>query len=669
MALIDRTKLLQTLTALPPQQFSQIEFALEPPAGIMPGITAPLADRAIALLNWAESPTGPGLTPVQAVVNSLLLPAALSSPTLGPDQTRPVLDQWYGRDQELGQLATWFADPAVRLVEIIGLGGFGKSSLAAKALEQTPQPRQQVWVNFSVVYSFQVFALWLLQQLGPAVDESTDKATLMRLLVERLSAQPSLVVLDNLETLTAEPTVFADYRQFLAGWLEQGTTSQLVLTSREQPDLPPNLRRQRCKTLPLQGLTATAAAALLRDQGVQGTEAELHAFATLTDGHPLLLNLIVGQLWDEYGDTPPLSQWQTLTPDLFAYLGAHRGDPEASVGKVFAASYNRLTPPLQQLLCYLSVYRPRFDRAMALAMAEDELANDLNFEKATLRYLVRLALLQEQPPTAQGRRYFLLPLITQYLKRQGDLAPAHQRAVAFYQAVCKPNLSRTDGQAEVAPYLELAHHLCELGQFGQAMDVLQGNTDSDDRYSSPEFILKYRTRSTALVEDVGQEQAPRSKNGHAILLDFFKRIATEWRPETDYQRRRYGDTLQAQGDVLQFLDQRSEALANYEQALTIYREVGARLGEANTLLALGNLKENAAERLEAFLAAQAIYETIGDLYSQGRNLAVFIGPAYLTLAQPDQAKIAFQTAADIGEHIGFEPLTQYAQEQISQIPG
>ncbi|MFQ4138339.1 AAA family ATPase, partial [Nodosilinea sp. PGN35] len=559
MASIDRTKLLKTLTALPQQQFSQVEFALKPPNGMMPGITAPLGDRALALLNWAESPTGPGLAPVQAAANSLLLPTALTSPTLGPEQTRPVLDQWYGREQELGQLATWLADPAVRLVEIVGLGGFGKSSLAARWLESTPNTAGQVWVNFSVVYSFSVFALWLLQQLGPAVDESTDKATLMRLLVERLSAQPSLVVLDNLETLTAD-AAFADYRQFLTGWLEQGTTSQIVLTSREQPDLPANLRRQRCKTLPLQGLSPVAATALLRGEGVQGTEAELQAFATLTDGHPLLLNLIVGQLWDEYGDTPPLSQWQTLNPDLFAYLGAHRGDPEASVGKVFAASYNRLTPPLQQLLRYLSVYRPRFDPAMALAMAEGELANEPSFEKATLRYLVRLALLQEQPPTAQGRRYFLLPLISQYLERQGDLAPAHQRAVAFYQAVCKPNLSRTDGPAEVAPYLELAHHLCELGQFGQAMDVLQGNTDSDDRYSSPEFILKYRTGST-LVKDTGQDQSPRSKNGHAILLDFFQQIATEWQPETLHQRRRYGDTLQAQGDVLQFLDQRSEALA------------------------------------------------------------------------------------------------------------
>ncbi|MFQ4140362.1 hypothetical protein PGN35_029010, partial [Nodosilinea sp. PGN35] len=106
----------------------------------------------------------------------------------------------------------------------------------------------------------------------------------------------------------------------------------------------------------------------------------------------------------------------------------------------------------------------------------------------------------------------------------------------------------------------------------------------------------------------------------------------------------------------------------YEQALTIYREVGARLGEANTLQGLGALKDDVEQALEAFLAAQEIYTAIGHDYSLGRNLVLFLGPAYLSLGQTDQAKAAFQTAANIGDRIGFEPLTQYAQEQINQIP-
>ncbi|MEH2254767.1 tetratricopeptide repeat protein, partial [Nostoc sp.] len=49
------------------------------------------------------------------------------------------------------------------------------------------------------------------------------------------------------------------------------------------------------------------------------------------------------------------------------------------------------------------------------------------------------------------------------------------------------------------------------------------------------------------------------------------------------------NTLKAIGDVLQFLDRRSEALERYEAALAFYRDTGSRLGEANTLIAIGDV--------------------------------------------------------------------------------
>lgn len=400
---------------------------------------------------------------------------------------------------------------------------------------------------------------------------------------------------------------------------------------------------------PLKGLSPTAASDLLRGKGIQGSEAELLDFADLTSGHPLLLELIAGQLWDEYGDAPPLSGWQRLNPDLFAYMGAHRGDPEVTLGKVFAASYQRLSPEQQQLLRYLSVYRPRFDGRMAMAIADSEPTEQRQFEKNVLRYWVRLALLQEQPPQGGSPRlYFLVPLIRRYLQQQGDLTPAHERAITFYTSMCKPQLTRNDGQAEVATYLELAYHLCETRHYADAVNLLQSHTDDDNRYSSCEMVVKFRGQQTT-------------------LLPIYESITRRWQPQDDREKRRYGDTLRAQGDVLQFLKQSREALANYDAALTIYRDVGDRLGEANTLQGLGRLRDDSAEALEAFLTAQEIYEAIGDRYSIGRHLVLFLGPTYLDMGEPDRARAAFQTAAEIGEAIGFENLTQYALEQIDQI--
>jgi tetratricopeptide (TPR) repeat protein len=97
------------------------------------------------------------------------------------------------------------------------------------------------------------------------------------------------------------------------------------------------------------------------------------------------------------------------------------------------------------------------------------------------------------------------------------------------------------------------------------------------------------------------------------------------------------NTLKAIGDVLQFLKQSREALERYDQALGIYRDVGARLGEANVLCELGRLQAetDAEQAMAQFLAAQTIYETIGDRYSQGRNLLMFI--VQLQIQQGDVA--------------------------------
>lgn len=71
MSLLNREVLNQTLSSLPSPQFGQLVFALNHPKGILPAETAPQADRANALLAWAES-TGPGLRVVQEKLYEIL---------------------------------------------------------------------------------------------------------------------------------------------------------------------------------------------------------------------------------------------------------------------------------------------------------------------------------------------------------------------------------------------------------------------------------------------------------------------------------------------------------------------------------------------------------------------------------------------------------------------
>ena len=82
----------------------------------MPPQVAPQGDRVAALLQWAESTTGRGLNDIQTFLNQLpTLPSPediqIQSVALEPDQTRPVLEAWYGREDELNQLTAWQANP------------------------------------------------------------------------------------------------------------------------------------------------------------------------------------------------------------------------------------------------------------------------------------------------------------------------------------------------------------------------------------------------------------------------------------------------------------------------------------------------------------------------------------------------------------------------------
>ncbi len=83
------------------------------------------------------------------------------------------------------------------------------------------------------------------------------------------------------------------------------------------------------------------------------------------------------------------------------------------------------------------------------------------------------------------------------------------------------------------------------------------------------------------------------------------------------------NVLQAIGDVQQFRDERDAALESYNAALTLFRQVGDKLGEANVYLSLGGIKrseKNLEGAKDDFQHALEIYRFIGDQYSQGRAL-------------------------------------------------
>lgn len=80
----ERLTLIQTLNALPGPQFNELVFALNPPPGNIPSNSAPQGSRSAALLQWVESPIGPGLADLEAVLTSFV--GSTTTPQPAPQQ-------------------------------------------------------------------------------------------------------------------------------------------------------------------------------------------------------------------------------------------------------------------------------------------------------------------------------------------------------------------------------------------------------------------------------------------------------------------------------------------------------------------------------------------------------------------------------------------------------
>ena len=566
------------------------------------------------------------------------------------------------------------SDPTVQLIGLKATGGFGKSALVRKVSQAISSEQPQSATNlegeqssanrfekvlalsFSQSYPFSLWGRWLMAHFGERIEDATSDAALVQRVVAALQQNRVLLIMDNVETLLeAEARAWKDsgYQTFLLSWLNESGESTIVLTSREQPDIPNNLMRY-CRWRSLDGLEQEAGIALLSELGILGKSAALGAFVQEAQGHPLLLKLAAGWLLVEEPNDPQLAYLNQEIDglNLFEFIGAHRGQPEGSVRKLLEATLARLPEQMQQLLPALSLYLRPFSVAAAQQMADDPIA------ESDLRRLEKRSLLQskklhstdesvlEQTEESRIRLFEFQPLVQRYLR--GIANPAdNQKAIDYYQQVRKPVLEPTDERAATVAYEEIFYHYCELDDCASAFATLQAPTDPQQRYSSCNMVLQLR-------------------GYNAVRLTLYERLLKQLVPKDNEELRLLGDTLQALGDVLQFLKRSDDAIANYDQALDIYRQVGARLGEANTLKALGRLQADVQQGIAYLQSAQTLYEQINDIYSQGVNL-YYLGIMYAQLQQKKPALLALQTAASLGEQINFAPLVNAARQAIQDL--
>ncbi|MCB0181541.1 MAG: AAA family ATPase, partial [Anaerolineae bacterium] len=127
----------------------------------------------------------------------------------------PHLGSFYGRETELETLDRWLVVDRCRLVAIVGMGGIGKTDLAAKVARQVSSHFDFViWrslINAPPLTSmlrswFQVLSQ---QQLNGLPDHLTEQ---LELLFDTLRRQRCLLILDNVETIMQQGSRAGQYR-------------------------------------------------------------------------------------------------------------------------------------------------------------------------------------------------------------------------------------------------------------------------------------------------------------------------------------------------------------------------------------------------------------------------------------------------------------------------
>ncbi|GIX49293.1 MAG: hypothetical protein KatS3mg131_3504 [Candidatus Tectimicrobiota bacterium] len=370
----------------------------------------------------------------------------------------PATTPFVGRHAELAELARLLADPACRLLTLLGPGGIGKTRLALEAAARQAAAFGDgvVFVALQPVTGAEAVAIALAEALGLPRSRHTEPTYQLR---HFLHDKVLLLVLDSLERLLASANLLVDL-------LQQAPALKLLITSRVALQVRPEWRypvaglaypteddADRPETFGAVQLFAERARRVRWDFSLQEQKTEVVRICRLVAGHPLALELAAA--WTRTLPCAVIAEeiarsvaflhtdWQDLPP-------RHR-----SLHAVFAQSWQRLDPEAQAVLARLSVFESAFAPEAAQQVA--------GASAALLATLVDHSLLTARP----DGRYQLHALLRQYAGERLHAAPAEAARVQaahgrFYTRFLGRHTAAMRGGGQQAATAAIAAELADI---------------------------------------------------------------------------------------------------------------------------------------------------------------------------------------------------------------
>ncbi|RMH00912.1 MAG: helix-turn-helix domain-containing protein [Chloroflexi bacterium] len=279
-----------------------------------------------------------------------------------------IFSPFIGRTPERTAILNYLNHTSYRLINIIGMGGVGKTRLALEiARTQIGQYRDGVWfIPLEGITNAAVLPGSVAEALQLSFHGSDPPLTQIS---RQLRDQHMLLILDNFEQLVPEGL------PFLTGLLQNCPDLQLLITSRERLNV-------RYETVIFLGALSRAEGVELFCQRMEQVNAQLSRTLEVEEAAAriwaavggLALGVELAAAWAYLLSPTEIAAELEQEPELLR--ATHRDVParHQSIQVVLAASWQRLTPTEQTALMRLSLFRGGFTRQTARQAAQVSLS-------------------------------------------------------------------------------------------------------------------------------------------------------------------------------------------------------------------------------------------------------------------------------------------------------